>query len=202
MGGVGGATVLGRFDVAARTRWTNAGRLWVSPEELRVAHGAGWAGDRVGRRDEGVEVRLGRRPLGPCVLWRPAGRRRWRHLCSYPSSTGAVAPRALARAGWIDLEGGPWPAPDVFFQCCRPHLLARRGWCVVGPDAISIETRRAVTVVARADVRTVRVVRQGRRAELQVLGPDPEPRLRCRSYAPDDLVTALAARGWPHEGPV
>jgi hypothetical protein len=197
-GGPTGTRVLGRFDVTARTVWDRRGRLWVSPEELRVEAGSVLARDRVVRRDTGAEVRLGRRLMAPCILWRRPGGRRWRRLCGYPTTTEAVAPRALARAGWIDLPDGPWRAPDAFFQSCRYRRLARRGWCIVEPDAIRFETWREIAVVPRAGVRSVHVPSGRRAATVRIVTADgPGPRRLCRSFAAADLRAALAAGGWP-----
>lgn len=198
-GGPTGTRVLRRFDVAARTLldW-NGHRLWVSPEELRVHAIGSLAPDRVVRRDTGAEVRLGRRLMMPCILWRRPGARRWRHLCGYPPSPEAVAPRALARAGWIDLADGPWSAPDAFFQSCRRRPLTPRGWCIVEPDAIRFETPREIAVVPRDGVRSVLVPSGRRTATVRlVTASAPGPRRLCHSFAPEDLRAALAARGWP-----
>lgn len=108
--------VLGRWDAPARTRWSNASRLWISPEELRVANANGWGADRVVRRDEVVEVRIVRRATSSAIEIRTSESRRWRRLCFILSTSGATVPDALLRAGWMPSEQPSGGRPDAFFE--------------------------------------------------------------------------------------
>lgn len=191
--------VLGVWDAPARTAWNGMSRLWVTPEELRVSNANGYGRDRVVAKAPGTELRLSSRLGGTSILWRQAGSARWKRLCIYFWTSGTTVPTALARAGWIPSETPAAAPPEDFFQCCRIHWFTPRGWCVVGEESISVERKRSTVTVLREDLSAVRLEPGRQTWDVQILRDRDggEYESLCRSFAPQDLMSALTARGWP-----
>jgi len=188
---------LRRFDFVANQPGTrDLGRLWVSPHELRFRGlfapvvrdrsdvDAVWI-EPMGSGDDLVGTVASASAPGPQLLFvtLPKDRERvwW----------------ALERAGWpIRGAGTPPMRPwlPLWFTC---RVGPARGWFVVEPDGIRVETRGAIRTWRRPDVHEIVVPTAYLGGGYVILRTGSDGDHRLMAGRRDTLVEVLLAGGWP-----